>query len=82
MSSVKPSLDTGAPKPSLVTASKLLKKNPKISRKKKIIGSIIYLGLLFIAMAPHLLFPSLFFLHIKSREKTINNFIYQNEHIF
>jgi hypothetical protein len=33
-------------------------------------------------MAPHLLFPSLFFLHIKSREKTINNFIYQNEHIF
>lgn len=26
MSSVKPSLDTGAPKPSLVTASKLFKK--------------------------------------------------------
>lgn len=35
MSSVKPPLYTGAPKPSLVTVNKLFLKNPKISKKKE-----------------------------------------------
>lgn len=83
MSSVKPPLYTGAPKPSLVTVNKLFLKNPKISKKKENCR-IHYLSQspLYNSGSPPPPLSLTIFLHIKSREKAINNFIYQNEHIF